>query len=309
MAKRETGAMGWCLYATAAAEEGEIVLEETPLLERKSLVASDMDEEEARHWSRIKHLVRENGVRNDDEEDFVEILYPFLHAEESVRQRALDLFHPSHVEPSKLELCRQACELMCQDAYIAGKFPWCTADIMVKFLVIFDINCHGEFLYDLSTRLAHSCEPNTFCRSEGNVLQYVTTRKVQVGEMLTFSYIGGGPIMVTSTRIRRRRLLKLGFFCYCDRCRGPDRMRSLRCPKCGESEFTPQHKILNFEEIEHKGKEGTSVKPRVETSWRCHAQGCDLELDKAGEEDLPLSQEEELEEIVFQECCTDPLEF
>ncbi|EKX38728.1 hypothetical protein GUITHDRAFT_115058 [Guillardia theta CCMP2712] len=180
---------------------------------------------------------------------------------------------------------------------------------MVKFLLIFDINCHGEFLYDLSTRLAHSCEPNTFCRSQGDDLQYVATRRIEEGEMLTFSYIGGGPIMVASTRMRRRRLLRLGFFCYCQRCRRPDSMRRLRCPKCSGSECMPEHSIVNFEEIEKKGREGTRVKPRVETSWRCHAEGCDFELEHPDEDKLPLSQEEELEETVFEECCRDPVEF
>lgn len=98
------------------------------------------------------------------------------------------------------------------------------------------VNAHrgddvGEWrMYRTGSKLAHSCDPN--CCYLPAEHKFVAIRPIQCNEMLSFSYLGGPPLLHPA-RLRQERLLASHLFlCQCDRCRGPDTARVLRCPFC-----------------------------------------------------------------------------
>jgi hypothetical protein len=91
-------------------------------------------------------------------------------------------------------------------------------------------------LFPTASKLAHSCDPNLFFvppDAEGNC-SFVATRLIAPGELLSFSYLGG-PALQLSTPLRQLRLRNSHLFvCQCSRCDGRDYNRQLWCPKrCG----------------------------------------------------------------------------
>jgi len=198
--------------------------------------------------------------RHGAERGTVNLLYSFLWCSSAATQsQIMDLFRPHHrVMAPALQACYAACAEICKlPSFQQRGGVWSDDRRLVDFLVIFDINCHGDELFDYSTRLAHSCAPNTFCRTEEDgALCYVALRQIEPGELLTFSYVGSGNMMVMPARLRQGRLARLGFLCCCDRCQDKDTMRLHRCPNCLEPTCLPH---LVWEDREDEGGEETSA--------------------------------------------------
>ena len=106
-------------------------------------------------------------------------------------------------------------------------YPWAVGDekALAELFFIGFINLHGSQLLELSTRFAHSCDPNAACvvhaasASGMRSVQYIATRNISTGEMITFSYEGAaGAFILWPTHLRQRRCRALGFACACSRC-------------------------------------------------------------------------------------------
>ena len=121
------------------------------------------------------------------------------------------------------------------------------------------INVHADDtrgfsgLFQKCSKFAHSCNANTFWflhvlkdeegggtlmkgQLSSSMAVHVAVRRVEEGEMLSFSYLGTGLNMLSPTSFRRAKLRDLSFDCLCDRCAlfdcGRETSRSLRCPDC-----------------------------------------------------------------------------
>jgi hypothetical protein len=124
----------------------------------------------------ILRTMVEISDRSDVQKGTVNLLYTFLwQCDDETRKIILSLYCPHQkVKAPTLLACEAACEEIVNLEYFQ-RWPsiYRQPQTLLDFLVIFDINCHGDELYNLSTRLAHSCAPNTFCRSEaGGALSY-----------------------------------------------------------------------------------------------------------------------------------------
>lgn len=86
-------------------------------------------------------------------------------------------------------------------------------------------------LFELGSKLSHSCLPNAAYKLQEGRAQFVAIRHVKAGEQITFSYRGN--CWSTPTHERRKYLKDRYFFeCGCPLCDGPDLSRALRCPGC-----------------------------------------------------------------------------
>ena len=106
--------------------------------------------------------------------DDVRILHALCAIDEATRAKVLDLYalarrHGARRRGQVLGHVRSAV----QATRFQGAAPWATAELLVRMLTIYDINLHGSALFDMGTRLAHSCDPNTFCTGTG------TSRRVR----------------------------------------------------------------------------------------------------------------------------------
>ena len=229
----QTVKMGLAAFATKKYFVGDVVLSEEPIM-----VVKPIKERDDELINTMDELMSGRGI----DLEMVDTLIAFLNTPQDKREIILNLYCPEGKPKSKIFM---DCELFCLDLtekeIFKTRYPWATAAILQSFLLIWDINCHGDCLYNVATRLAHSCDPNTFCRSENDsdTISYVAIRDISVGDLVTFSYLGGGPLSLMPTRLRRRRLLSLGFLCSCARCTGPDLMRTMPCPACGAPTCTP----------------------------------------------------------------------
>ena len=122
------------------------------------------------------------------------------------------------------------------------------ADTLARVAVIFSLNAHGlphgspptadvSTLFELSSKLTHSCDPNTYYdwSIEEGTLTHKTLRAVAAGVPLTVNYLASGS--AESTAVRRHRLVRGKFFvCRCDACIVPDQLAALPCPACTRRE-------------------------------------------------------------------------
>ena len=124
----------------------------------------------------ILRTMVEISDRSDVQKGTVNLLYTFLwQCDDETRKIILSLYCPHQkVKAPTLMACEAACtEIVNLEYFQRWPSIYRQPQTLLDFLVIFDINCHGDELYNLSTRLAHSCAPNTFCRSEaGGALSY-----------------------------------------------------------------------------------------------------------------------------------------
>jgi hypothetical protein len=109
---------------------------------------------------------------------------------------------------------------------------------IVHAIMAAKVNAHrrqsGEWcLYRRASKLAHSCDPNLFYVPESDrtgACRFIATRTIEVGELLSFSYVGG-PLLARDAKSRQERLTSSHLFrCCCRRCDGPDWSRQLPCP-------------------------------------------------------------------------------
>jgi hypothetical protein len=78
----------------------------------------------------------------------------------------------------------------------------------------------GWGLYMNSTRVMHSCMPNTFGADfEGKTLVFFAVLPIQPGEMLTVDYVSGIELPRSSTEARREEIQQMfNFHCKCEAC-------------------------------------------------------------------------------------------
>jgi hypothetical protein len=313
--------MGLAAFATRKYFVGDTVLSEDPLMIVKPIKLRDDD------------LVREMDkiiLKIGMDHEMVDTLLAFLNCPESSRNIIMTLYCPASKPKSEtFQQCEDACVTIADIQIFKTRYPWATSSILQTFLLIWDINCHGDSLYNIATRLAHSCDPNTFCRTDpgSDTISYVAIREISAGDLITFGYLGGGPLMLMPTRLRRRRLMTLGFICSCSRCTGPDTMRTMLCPACGAPACVPQPIPDDDADEDDEGCNPARLAcyaaapapadappspaapaapaaprrrappPRV---WRCGAAACGREF---ADSDMPLEEEEELEDAVLATCC------
>jgi hypothetical protein len=85
-------------------------------------------------------------------------------------------------------------------------------------------------MYRYGSKLAHSCDPN--CAYIAQRGAFVAIRPIAKQTLITFSYLGGPPLMQPA-ELRQRRLQSSHLFiCQCARCRGHDAARTFPCPSC-----------------------------------------------------------------------------
>jgi hypothetical protein len=317
----QTVKMGLAAFATKRYFVGDVVLSEDPLMIVRTI------------QPRTDELVVEMDQIVSDfdiDPEIVDTVIAFLNTPEDKRGLIMKLFCPERKPKSKIFIdCEKFSLQIAESATFKSRYPWATSSMLQDFLLIWDINCHGEYMYNLATRLAHSCDPNTFCRSDtgSDTINYIAIDDINAGDLITFGYLGGGPHSLMPTHLRRKRLLGLGFHCSCARCTGPDQMRTMSCPSCGEPSCVPMplddisDGLVTYENgedcacacyaappsigPERDGAEGSAGADGLQTVpcpriWKCRAEGCGKEFSDA---DMPLEQEAELEAAVLLTCC------
>eukprot|EP00961_Rhodomonas_salina_P180110 2430824-Rhodomonas_salina.1 len=281
---RETESWGLGLFAKRAFSVGETVLCELPLL--------TIDDEKLQtdtYTDQLIAITEQCGI----DPDTVTPVRAFCHSPEDSRAKILQLYCPPEPPSEAFRAVKTACTQFCSVSAFTDEHPWVNAADLIRFLLVFDINCHGNALFNLSTRLSHSCEPNTFCRTETEAgdLAYIAIRDIKDGDLLSFSYVGGGSFLILPTTLRRARLRKLDFVCTCSRCSGPDMMRTLRCPKCSECSCVPTYQEAAGW-VEEDGEEQSDSPRRSEDASTEEAQ-CGTGRDGGGEGEEAGSTEEE----------------
>ncbi|KAI8819663.1 uncharacterized protein EV422DRAFT_101825 [Fimicolochytrium jonesii] len=116
---------------------------------------------------------------------------------------------------------------------------------LTKLLLVFATNAHEYVedgvlhiaLYDVGSKLAHSCAPKTVYVGDGQLLKHYALQVIQKGDMVTTNYIIRDDIRACwPTHLRQQKLLATKFFhCRCERCLASDDFRLLKCPGCSES--------------------------------------------------------------------------
>ena len=228
--------LGRVVIATRSFGLGDVVLAEQPLIVFPSLV---------------------------HQADQIAFLRAFADATPDAQAAILDVHHPPLDDDSNWRVPARRSEAAALKGFCAM-----SAGRIHKLLLISDTNAHGytghsvEFgevvgpfrgpgraaLFDLGSKVAHSCRPNVLYDSKTahGGLEYRACRPIAEGEMLTYSYIGD--LWCSTIAERRAELLTTkAFVCMCPRCVQPDPARAVRCPnnKCASfalaSDSEPRH--------------------------------------------------------------------
>ncbi|CAE8609237.1 unnamed protein product [Polarella glacialis] len=220
------------------------------------------------------------------------------------RKAALKLFfaHPQALRGARskspsLVACR---EILAKSAQLRLATSW-EANDLLRFLHVVDLNIHRDDerpanagftgIFVLGSKFSHSCAPNcSWSFTADGLLQYRAIRPISPGELFSFSYVGNGMNLLTSTIERRRRLGQLWFVCRCSRCCGPDLARQLRCPTCSAPCCLPVYGE-NFEGVKVPFSENL---PEAST-WRCASCGS-----TCSRSEMPLREESELARLIVQ---------
>eukprot|EP00811_Abedinium_folium_P026858 NODE_4004_length_1949_cov_10.892426.p1 GENE.NODE_4004_length_1949_cov_10.892426~~NODE_4004_length_1949_cov_10.892426.p1 ORF type:complete len:553 (+),score=77.67 NODE_4004_length_1949_cov_10.892426:120-1661(+) len=255
-------AMGRVVVATRDFDKGEVVIDEAPL------------------------LVWANGD--------IALLSAYRAAPLFVQETVLGMFHPPLDSNTPVISCsRTIAYRLARQHHDLGL----DTELAHKLLAIANTNAHTYYgekvpftemfegsqgtpksaLFDLSSKVAHSCLPNTSCSSknESGHLRYTAIRQMKAGDQVTCPYIDH----LWSTPVHERRAMSLerkDFVCQCPRCVAPDDCRVLCC----------RRKCKSFMMASH-GPSGQA--PR----WSCSACGALEEVDVAVaiKDELRLGQE------------------
>lgn len=226
--------LGRVLVATRAFDFGDVVLEEPALL----------------FWRRDRAV---GGPQRHEA-----FLHAFAAAPDATQRAVLDFARPA------LDTRSPLCDALRAEAKALAGTCGLSEERIVDLLFIDATNTHGYFgaqgdvgascliestdaeppfsaMFDLGSKVAHSCAPNTLYTTRfGRGLRYTAVRSIASREQVTFSYIAGttdGRLSSTPRSERRARLAATKhFLCRCSRCAGPDECRPLRCaaaPPCG----------------------------------------------------------------------------
>ncbi|CAL1138436.1 unnamed protein product [Cladocopium goreaui] len=284
---RRTESLGIHAVARCAIHPGDLIISEDALLRLSPLTAD------------ARSLLQRFG-------ELGEFLTPALAVDwtsttPQLREASLKLFyaHPG-TEKRSQDSHLAACEELLRWPPLRST-KW-TPQELLHFLHIVDLNIHkdderpqnAEFtgIFLLGSKFSHSCAPNaSWAFDAAGHLQYRAIRPIAPLEVLTFSYVGNGMNLITSTLIRRQRLAQLCFVCGCQRCAAEDLPRRVQCPGgCGGYCF-PCYTSQDDQGFANAGPRHSMIQDAA--SWRCST--CKVDISPS---DLPLHAEEELAELV-----------
>ncbi|GKY98678.1 hypothetical protein MPSEU_000824100 [Mayamaea pseudoterrestris] len=150
---------------------------------------------------------------------------------EDVTERLLKLYHPSLIAPATDEekaivtLAQQALSYMQANAREGSKLQQLLehgggGDLLVKVMLIYSCNSfEGGRIYERTSRINHSCDPNAVVNVDGNEesQRVLAATNISVGDEITISYLG---TMLYSDKTSRRERLRRDkhFICQCARC-------------------------------------------------------------------------------------------
>tara|TARA_B100000795_G_scaffold96498_1_gene70812 strand:- start:340 stop:1668 length:1329 start_codon:yes stop_codon:yes gene_type:complete len=177
-------------------------------------------------------------------------LQAFASATSLVQASVLDMFHPPLDKDTPVVVARRRVANGLDGIFGLSK------ELIHKLLLIRDTNCHsytghevaysevmgGAFggvpgnstkaaLFDLGSKVAHSCCPNVSytSKSRHGGLVYLAIRPISADEIVTYSYIDN--TWTSTTRERQATCLEVkDFLCHCTRCAGLDTSCAIFCP-------------------------------------------------------------------------------
>eukprot|EP01065_Artemidia_motanka_P051681 TRINITY_DN914_c9_g1_i1.p1 TRINITY_DN914_c9_g1~~TRINITY_DN914_c9_g1_i1.p1 ORF type:complete len:713 (+),score=266.85 TRINITY_DN914_c9_g1_i1:59-2140(+) len=163
---------------------------------------------------------------------FALVLDSFLSLGKEEQQIILDCCCPrTTISPGTVAMAGAAFDLSRID-----RFQHLGQHTILKLLLINKVNAHriqthDAGIYDVASKMAHSCSPNVLYDGEG--CRWTACKPIKDGEMVTFSYFAGH-YLVHSAEVRQTVLRETHLFvCKCERCVGVDRTRGIRCD-CGK---------------------------------------------------------------------------
>ncbi|KAI8476134.1 MAG: hypothetical protein J3K34DRAFT_516805 [Monoraphidium minutum] len=112
------------------------------------------------------------------------------------------------------------------------------AGTALRVLLAFELNAHAVdgrgALFALGSKFTHTCgQPNSVFKSCGGMGYHVAVIPIAPGDLLTTTYLEGGPMLMAAPYRRVFTMEGFAFKCRCPRCAGPaDDMRCLPCPRC-----------------------------------------------------------------------------
>lgn len=108
-------------------------------------------------------------------------------------------------------------------------------ELLLGVMLVYTSNSFaGGRIYDRSSRLNHSCNPNCVVVPQGDAQSIVAACDITDGEELTISYLGTWLYADTATRQSKLQVDK-HFVCQCTRCTTyPNTAAAVPCPKCHE---------------------------------------------------------------------------
>lgn len=192
-------------------------------------------------------IFRERPLLVWDETNVSSCFESFLNSVELTQEHILDMYHPplDGLENTRVNNQRDIAQ------NISAILNYSDIQKIHKVLMIRDTNAHAYFgeiqesttyiksendappskfaLYNLGSKVAHSCAPNCMYSSKwgGKCSTFVANVDLNPGDILTFSYIN---CFESPTHIRRAKLKdEKAFHCDCRRCLGPDYSRGIRC--------------------------------------------------------------------------------
>lgn len=111
---------------------------------------------------------------------------------------------------------------------------------LARYIRILTINaCEAKALnaialFDLFSKLPHSCEPNATFRVRPDAVVVVrASQDIPAGALVSISYLPSAAFLLAPTYYRRELLrIQKQFLCRCARCMRPDTSRIVQCPSC-----------------------------------------------------------------------------
>eukprot|EP01012_Entosiphon_sulcatum_P066422 TRINITY_DN9565_c0_g1_i1.p1 TRINITY_DN9565_c0_g1~~TRINITY_DN9565_c0_g1_i1.p1 ORF type:complete len:550 (+),score=68.36 TRINITY_DN9565_c0_g1_i1:567-2216(+) len=285
---RETRIVDNAAHAARDFTIGETIFREHPL------ILLPKERKETPLYAALDTIAKDVGLAES-------YLYPiiyFKNASPDTQGRILEFFSP--------ELDRDSAEFKayhtaCAAVVGIAEFTHLSVEDLIRYLLILRTNQHAAgqglkctALYELGSKVTHSCDPNTLCLMDGIVIEYRALKPIKKHEMLTFSYIAGFDLW-KATNVRRKMIKDARFFeCCCNRCVGPDLCRRMRCPTCGDPH------TLYF--MPGQASFVPTVGEPTDTPWTCFNANCGK---KWRDEDMPLAEEEKLRMAVLQSYFSD----
>lgn len=92
-------------------------------------------------------------------------------------------------------------------------------------MLIFDANCHsfenGAALFEISTRINHSCQPSAIWHEENGTIYHEAKRSIRAGEEITIRYQAQLEEWTREERIKHLQDSRY-FWCRCNLCESGD---------------------------------------------------------------------------------------